>query len=146
MKKLEYKITIAAPVKKVWDTMLNPETYKIWSGAGWPDSFYKGKWEEGQKINFIGDDGSGTLVIIKKLIQHEYILAEHIAILEKGGVEDVSGSLAKNWIGNTESYTFKETNGETKLTVEINTHPDWEKMFTDGWPNALAKLKEICEK
>jgi hypothetical protein len=29
--------------------------------------------------------------------------------------------------------------------VEINIYPDWEKMFSDGWPKALAKLKEIYE-
>jgi hypothetical protein len=45
-----------------------------------------------------------------------------------------------------ESYTFKEKDDTTDLKVEIYTNPDWEKMFNDGWPNALKKLKEIAEK
>jgi hypothetical protein len=31
------------------------------------------------------------------------------------------------------------------LAVEMIINPDWQKMFDDGFPNALKKLKEICE-
>jgi hypothetical protein len=53
--------------------------------------------------------------------------------------------LLKAGFGTMESYTFNERDGETDLTVEIKTNPEWQKMFDDGWPNALKKLKEICE-
>jgi hypothetical protein len=42
MKKIEFKSTIAAPKKKVWETMLHPVTYKEWVDAAWPSSFFKG--------------------------------------------------------------------------------------------------------
>jgi uncharacterized protein YndB with AHSA1/START domain len=145
MKTLEFKISIAAPKEKVWDTMLHPDTYKQWTAVSWPDSFYKGKWEKGEKISFISDDGSGTMALIKELKPYEHIVATHIAILNVGGIEDTTTEPAKRWIGNTEEYTFKERNGETDLTLKITTNPDFEKMFNDGWPNALKKLKEICE-
>lgn len=45
-----------------------------------------------------------------------------------------------------ESYTFKEKEGRTELIVEIETPPSWENMFNEGWPIALKKLKEICER
>jgi hypothetical protein len=77
---------------------------------------------------------------------YEYLLAKHIAVLGKDGVEDRDSDMAKGWIGSTESYEFKEKNGKTELKVVINTKPEWEKMFTDGWPNALKKLKEISER
>jgi uncharacterized protein YndB with AHSA1/START domain len=146
MKKLVFNISINAPKQKVWDTMLQPETYKEWVAASWPGSFYKGKWARGEKISFISDDGSGTLALIQELKPGEFISAVHIAILLAGGIEDTASELAKNWVGITEQYTFKANNGTTELAIEINTKPDWEKMFNDGWPNALKKLKEICER
>ena len=146
MKKLEYNISINAPAKQVWDTMLQPSTYVQWVGAAWPGSFYEGKWEQGKKIKFISENGSGTLAVIKELKLYEYLLAEHIAILGEGGIEDATSDMAKGWTGTTESYYFSGDDKTTHLNVEIMTNPAWEKMFNDGWPHALAKLKEICEK
>ncbi len=146
MKKLVYKISIAAPRQVVWDTMLQPETYKEWTGASWPGSYYKGEWKQGEKIRFICKDGSGSQAMIKELVNYQYIAAEHVAILLTGGVEDSSSDFAKSWIGITESYRFEHGPGETILTVDISTDPKWEKMFDAGWPGALQKLKEICER
>ena len=145
MEKLEFKIMIACHKQKVWDTMLHPDTYKEWVAASWPDSFYKGRWAENENIRFISEDGSGTLAHIESLIPYKYIRAKHIAILNEGGVEDRESELAKNWIGITESYTFNSTQEGTELTINIETRDEWKKMFTDGWPDALAKLKAICE-
>ena len=65
--------------------------------------------------------------------------------MQSGGIEDRDSEVAKGWVGITEAYTFKEKNGKTELKVEINTNPQWESMFNDGWPAALDKLKEISE-
>lgn len=67
MKKLEFKTTIAASRQKVWDTMLDPQTYKEWTGVSWPGSYFEGKWAEGENLQFISPDGSGTLA---KLAEH----------------------------------------------------------------------------
>lgn len=146
MKNLEYKIHINAPKQKVWETMVQPETYKEWTNASWPGSYYEGKWEQGEKIKFISKDGSGTLALIEALNPYDYISAKHIAILLKGGKEDYDSDAAKGWVNTLESYTFNENNGATDLTVDIVTNPQWQKMFDDGFPNALKKLKEICER
>ena len=145
MKKLEFKIDIAASRKKVWDTMLNPETYKEWVNISWPGSYYAGSWEQGEKLRLISPGGGGTLTTIVELRPSEFILANHIAVINPDGTEDRNSEFAKSWIDTIESYTFTENNGETMLNVGIDTTPEWRKMFTDGWPNALLKLKEICE-
>ena len=145
MKKLEFKIDISANRQKVWDTMLHPETYKEWTNVSWPGSDYKGNWKQGEDIRFISPSGEGTLATLVEIRPYEFILADHIAVINKDGTEDRTSEVAKGWVGITESYTFTEKNGKTELKVEINTHPDWEKMFNDGWPKALAKLKEISE-
>ena len=145
MKKLEYEINVNATAKKVWDTMLHHGTYEIWSDAGWPNSTFEGDWNERAHIKFIGPSGEGTLVKIIQLISFKLIKAEHIAVLLKEGKEDRESETAKTWIGSKENYYFGENNGTTHLKVEIECNPEWEKIFNDGWPNALSKLKEICE-
>lgn len=143
MEHLEYKIVISAPAKKVWETMLQEETYRQWAGRSWPGSFYEGKWEKGEKIKFIGKDGSGTLAEIVEMKPYESVLARHIAALGPGGVEDRTSEVAKGWIGTTEGYTFAEHAGKTTLTVSIETTPEWKKMFDEGWPAALEELKKL---
>lgn len=146
MKHLEFKTQIAADKKKVWDTMLHPETYKEWVSASWPGSTYEGKWLKGNNLRFISSSGEGTLATLVEQKPYEDILAKHIAVIKADGSEDRDSDVAKGWIGTTERYTFKERNGKTDLTVAIETSPEWETMFNEGWPDALAKLKEICER
>lgn len=145
MKELEFTAQIAAPPKKVWETMLNLDTYKQWTDVAWPGSTYEGKWSKGSDIRFIGADASGTLATIKDLAPYERVVAEHVAILQKGGVEDRTSEVASQWIGTTESYYLDEKNGKTDLRVKLKVTPEWAQMFEEGWPKALKKLKEISE-
>lgn len=145
METIEYKIDIHAPAKKVWETMIAQDTYRKWVAKSWPDSFYEGKWQKGEKIKFIGPDGSGTLAELVEVKPYETIRARHIAILQSGGVEDRTSEMAKGWVGIIEEYRFAERNGKTALTVHIETNPEWRKMFEDGWPTALQELKKISE-
>jgi uncharacterized protein YndB with AHSA1/START domain len=146
MENLEYKIVISAPAKTVWETMLQKETYEQWVGKAWPNSSYEGKWEQGEKIRFIGPDGSGTLAEIEELKPYENVFARHIALLGPGGEEDRTSEVAKGWVGITERYTFSEHNGKTTVTVSIETNPEWKGMFEEGWPGALEELKRIAER
>jgi uncharacterized protein YndB with AHSA1/START domain len=146
MEHLEYRIVISAPAKKVWDTMLEKETYKQWVANSWPNSSYEGRWAKGEKIRFIGPDGSGTLAEIVDFRPYESVLARHIAVLGPNGSEDRTSDVAKGWIGITEAYRFVEENGKTTVTVSIETTPEWRKMFDDGWPAALEDLKRITER
>ena len=146
MERLEYKVVISAPAKKVWDTMLNQETYRQWVAKSWPDSDNEGKWAKGEKIKFIGPDGAGMLAEIVEYKQYETVLARHIAVLLKGGVEDRTSELARGLVGTTEQYKFSERNGKTTVTVSIKTAPEWKQMFDDGWPTALEELRKISER
>ena len=126
--------------------MLDPATYKEWTGVSWPDSYFEGEWKQGERIRFISPDGSGTLVAITEFRPYEHIAARHEAVLQRGGVEDKTSEMAKGWIGTLEKYTFNQQGGDTELTVDLEINPDWEKGFNDGWPNALTALKNISEK
>jgi hypothetical protein len=145
MKHLEFKTEIAADKKKVWNTMLNPETYKKWVDVAWPGSYFEGIWAKGEKIRFLSSGQGGTLAELKEQKPYETILAEQVAVINPDGSEDRESEVAQGWVGTTERYTFEEKNGKTNLIVEINTPPAWAGMFEDGWPKALEKLKQMCE-
>lgn len=146
MKQLTYTATINASKQKVWETMLNPSSYKEWVNAAWPGSFFEGNWKEGETIRFVSADGSGTLAQLITCQPYTNIVANHITVLLPGGIEDRDSDLAKGWVGTKESYNFTEQQDKTLLTVVLTINTEWEKMFNDGWPKALTKLKEICER
>jgi uncharacterized protein YndB with AHSA1/START domain len=146
MKTLDYTIDINAGRQKVWDTMLQRETYKQWTEVSWPGSDYEGQWEQGQQLRFGSPEQGGTLAEVTELKPYEYVRAEHVAIINPDGSEDRDSDMAKGWTGTIEAYTFTEKNGQTELKVHMEIYPEWEQMFNEGWPNALAKLKELCEK
>ena len=126
--------------------MIDPAGYKEWTGVSWPGSYFEGEWIEGENIRFISPDGSGTLAAITALQPYKHIAARHDAILKRGGGEDRTSEQAKGWVGTLEEYTFTPRGNATELRVDIETNPEWEKMFSDGWPGALATLKKISEK
>lgn len=146
MNHLEYRTQINAPVKKVWDTMLNPESYKEWIAVAWEDSYFDGSWAPGEKVKFLSAKGGGTLAEVKACTTHQHLLLEHIAVINEDGSEDRNSDAAKNWIGTKEEYRYTEKNGSTELVVTIECFPEWEEMNNSGWPAALNKLKEMCEK
>jgi uncharacterized protein YndB with AHSA1/START domain len=146
VKTLQYEITIDATPQKVWETMLDKETYVQWAGVSWPGSSYHGEWKKGSSIRFTGEEGGGgTLAEITELEPYSRVAADHVAVLLEDGSEDRESDMAKGWIGTTEAYTFTGENGSTKLDVEITTAPEWASMFDEGWPKALEALKQLAE-
>ena len=63
MKKLHFTIQIDAPRQLVWDTMLQPETYTLWTAGFCEGSRYEGSWEKGASILFLGPDGEGMKAV-----------------------------------------------------------------------------------
>ena len=145
MKKLEFKTEINADKKKVWDTMFHPATYKKWVNVSWPGSYYDGVWKEGTDMKFLSPGHGGTLANLEKYNPYEEVFAKHVAVLNSNGTEDRDSDIAKGWIGSTESYTFTEHNHKTELKVVIHTNPEWEEMFSEGWPAAMEELKKLAE-
>lgn len=149
MQKLHFSIVINAPADKVWSTMLDDNTYRIWTEAFSPGSYYKGDWNKGSKILFLGpgEKGeSGMVSRIKENRKHEFISIEHLGMVQDGK-EDTTSEETKAWAGALENYTFKEKNGATELLIDLtgNFADEFATMFEDMWPNALKKLKEIAE-
>ena len=148
MQKLHFSISIKAPKEKVWNTMLNKNTYDIWTEAFAEGSHYVGDWNKGSKILFLapGENGDmGMVSRIKENRKYEFVSIEHLGIVQDGK-EDITSEAVKSWAGALENYTFKEKNGSTEVLIDTDTNDEYKEMFQDMWPKALQKLKELAEK
>jgi uncharacterized protein YndB with AHSA1/START domain len=153
MKKLNFSIHINAPVEKVWHTMLDDATYRQWtqafSGPGSSGSYYQGSWDKGSEIIFGGPMEDGTFMgLIGRIVENEpykFISIKYMGMI-KGDVRDTESDQVKGWAESYENYIFKEKDGGTLLSVELNLTEDDAKMMEGIWPKALEKLKDISEK
>jgi len=147
---MHFEITINAPVKKVWDMMLAQETYRQWTAAFDPTSYYEGSWEKGSKMKFLGAGGSGMISQIVENIPYKFISTEHLGEI-KDGVEDTTSEAVRKWLPAFENYTFTDNGDSTLLQIDMEMGSSEEskqmkEMFEGMWPKALLILKEICEK
>ncbi len=145
MEKLHFSIRIHAPKEKVWDTMLQDESYREWTSVFSEGSYYEGSWEEGSKILFLNPTGSGMVSRVVQNRPYEFVSVEHLGFV-KDGVEDLDSEEVKAMAGAHENYTFRETEGITEVSVDTDTNDEYKAMFEDIWPKALLKLKELAEK
>ncbi len=145
MKKTKFSVDIHAPAEKVWTALWDDTTYREWNSVFSEGSHAESDWNEGDKISFLDGKGEGMFSTIAQKIPNEFMLFRHLGVV-KNGKEEPLDEETKKWSGAEESYTLKDTNGSTNLAVEIDITEDFEKYFSETFPKALNKLKEIAEK
>lgn len=107
-----YSIHINASKEKVWNTMLEQDTYREWTSVFNEGGRYEGSWDQGSKILFIGPDpetgkDGGMVSQIKENRLHEFVSIEHLGIL-KDGVEDTTSEYAQKFASAHENYTLRK--------------------------------------
>lgn len=130
--------------------MLDDEPYREWTAVMNPGSYYKGSWEQGSKILFLGPDPQtgkegGMVSRIAENKPYEFVSIEHVGLINDG-VEDTTSEETKKWTPAYENYTFIEKDGATEVAVDVNIADDYVDMFKESWPPALQKLKEVAER
>ena len=152
MEKLHFKVSINAPVTRVYDTMLgnnSKSTYEQWTSLFNPTSTYKGSWGKGSKILFLGVDEKGEkggmVSRIVENIPNRFVSIQHYGLLQ-ADKEITEGPEVEKWANGFENYTFEENNGTTTVTVDLDTTEDFLDYMNQTYPKALDKLKELCEK
>ena len=147
--RMHFEITIKASVEMVYKTMLEPKTYSKWTSVFNPSSHFRGSWEKGSKILFLGTDQHGTqggmASRIRENIPNRFVSIEHLGIVEDGK-EIYSGQKVEEWAGALENYTFIDNDRNTLLEIDLDVDSDYGVYFAETWPKALDKLKSICEK
>ena len=146
---LTFEIHIQAPVEKVYATMLDEQHYRTWTSAFNATSHFKGSWEPGSKILFIGMDENGNeggmVSLIRENIPNAFVSIEHHGIIQDGK-EITSGKEVDGWAGSFENYTYKKEGGNmTLLKVDLDSNPEFKSYFSETYPKALEILKKLCE-
>lgn len=141
---LKFETLIEAPVEQVYQTMIDPADYRDWTTAFAEGSYYEGSWETGASIRFLASPGDGMLSEIAENRPNAFISIRHVGMLNKG-VEDRSSDAVKAWAGAYENYRFEAVPQGTRLEVEMQITPDWAEQMQKMWPQALLRLKTICE-
>ncbi|HEX6972782.1 MAG TPA: hypothetical protein VF147_00190, partial [Vicinamibacterales bacterium] len=72
---------------------------------------------------------------------HEFLSIRHLGSV-KDGIEDTTSDA---WAFAYENYTFSERDGGTELRVDQDVVAEYEDYLATKWPNALARLKALCE-
>ena len=145
MKTLTFEITIHAPRARVWSTMLEPESYKAWTSAFCEGSYFEGSWDQGAKIRFLSPSGDGMTSVIAENRRHEFVSIRHLGVIAKG-VEDTTSEQVRAWAPAYENYRFSDLPDGCRLTVTVDTVPEYEQYMRDTFPKALGLLKELCER
>jgi uncharacterized protein YndB with AHSA1/START domain len=145
---MHFEIEIDAPASKVFEIMLGDDTYRDWTESFHPGSYFKGDWSKGSKILFLGpgEEGSegGMVSRIADRVTNKYISIEHLGFYSDGK-EITEGPEAAAFSGATENYSFVDLGGKTLLKIDMESGGEYKEMFEQTWPNALQRLKEICE-
>jgi uncharacterized protein YndB with AHSA1/START domain len=143
--KLTFTTTINAPVETVWNSMLGPETYKVWTSAFEPSSYYEGSWEQGAEIKFLSEDMEGMVGIIEVNQLYRYISIEYTGFLKDGEL-NLESPGATDIVGSHENYTFTPiSDQQTTLDIEMDSSAEYAEYMSQAWPKALEKLKSLCE-
>ena len=144
MKTLHYNTTINAPAATVWKSLWEDANYRKWTSAVMEGSHAVSDWQEGSSIHFLGPDGTGMFSRISKLVPNQYMEFTHLGTL-KNGEEQPEDEESKKWKGSKESYTLKESNGKTELSVSVDTVEEYASHFENSFPKALEAVKLMSE-
>jgi uncharacterized protein YndB with AHSA1/START domain len=136
VRKLRFRTHINAPVERVWEMMLGPDSYRQWTSAFVEGSYFEGSWDEGATIRFLSPSGDGMVAIIAENRPHERISIRHVGIIA-AGVEDRESDQIRAWAPAFENYTFRPVDGGTEVAIEQDVAEDFEQHMLDMWPRAL---------
>jgi uncharacterized protein YndB with AHSA1/START domain len=148
METLHFETIIDADREKVWQTMLDDQTYREWTKAFSPGSYYEGNWEQGSEIRFLGPNAEGKqegmISRIKENRKYEFVSIEHLGMIS-GDVIDTTSEEVKKWAPSFENYTLSDSDSKTLLKVDMQINAEYIPMFEKMWPKALEALKILSE-
>lgn len=148
MKNIQNSIEINASKEKVWKVLWDDQTFRDWSGIIDEGTYMTGTLQEGNEINFIGNnDGDvryGVTSRVEKLIPGSHILLTRIADI----LVNKDGSIQKRdnqWTGSSESYDLTERDGKVILSNALDVPDELVGYFENKLPLVLERIKFLAE-
>jgi len=142
MKEIQFSIGINASKEKVWSTLWEDSSFRIWADAIDEGTYMIGELKEGNEIQFISSvNGYGVTSLVEKLDLYEYVLLRHKADTQESGQRERD----REWTGGKESYSLFEENGMTTLMVKFDIPQEHEELFNITFPKALELVKSLAE-
>lgn len=143
-KTLIFKVFIQAPRRLVWEKMIDPDGYKVWTAPFMEGCYFTGSWEKGEKIHFLAPGGDGMTAVIAENRPYEHISIRHLGEVS-AGVEDTTSTKVTAWAPAYEKYYYADSGGGTEVTVSLDTLVEHEEYMLETYPKALGLLKALCE-
>lgn len=142
--RLKFSIDIKAEKTTIWKALWDENSYREWVSVFFEGSYaVTDDWKDGSKVHFLAPDQSGIYSIIEKHIPNRIIQFKHIGnVLE--GKEQLIDDKTKKWSGATEIYALTEGKNTNTLKVEIDVMDEHLEFMTSTFPQALKKIKNIC--
>lgn len=144
LKRIQFSITISAPVSTVYELMIAPDTYRDWTSAFAEGSRYEGSWDKGQRICFLANSEGGMVSEIAENRPNEFISVKHLGYIVDGK-EDTESEAIRAWAPAYENYTFQAVPEGTRLIIDQDATAEFESYLVEAWPKALKRLKVLCE-
>ena len=140
MEKQTFNIRINATPEKVWNVLWEDASYRKWTAAFAEGSHAVTDWKKGSKVLFLDGKGMGMFSTIADNVPNRFMSFKHL-----GEVKDGQEMPASDWAGAMENYTLNKVNGHTELVVEMDINDEFKDYFTNTFPKALNRVKELAE-
>jgi hypothetical protein len=143
---LNYEVIINADAQKVWNTTFYLPSYEQWAAIFDPSSTYIGNFDKGTEIKFTSKDNKGGMIgTVVENTPYDLVAIDYFGVMANGSydLDDRYNEIIK---GVREDYTFtKISDTQTKLSIKTVTLLEWSDFLESTWPQALDKLKSMCE-
>ncbi|MES2765809.1 MAG: SRPBCC domain-containing protein [Bacteroidota bacterium] len=141
---IKKSVEINAPKEKIWDVLLQDESYRKWTSAFHEGSYAEGDFSEGSMVRFLSPEGDGLVSKVVKHQPNDTISFEHLGFIQKGK-EDFDSAEVQDWKGFLETYKVTENGGKTKLDISCDILDSQYENFDRMWTKAVQNVKELAE-
>ncbi len=145
MKNLTFTTHIKASPEKIWNCLLNEDSYKIWTAPFCPGTYYKTEaLKVGNAIQFLNPEGDGMFGKIQTLIPNQEISFLHIGEIKDFQEQPITEETLR-WTNALEKYIIKDNGNSCELVTSIDCVEEYLDYMNSTFPLALDELKRISE-
>jgi len=144
MRTIRQTVSIQAPPERVWETLFSEATYPVWTAHFSPGSRAETDWQEGSRVAFTDESGSGLFGRIVRSERPAELEIEYDGIL-MNGEQDTESDDALMFRGSHERYVLAEDEGATTLEISCDMSDEYYDDMSAAWTKALDEVKRLAE-